>query len=303
MHRHADTLLRRLAVGLVGLGALASLVQYRWRAATEDLVESLAGADSGAVPLVFDAQEITGLPLPVQRYFRAVLREGQALPTRARLFQVGQFLFRPESCGWRPFTAVEHISCGRDAKTAGFVWDARIMLAPGAAVRVRDAFVHGTGYMQASIMGLFPLASVMGTPEIAAGALHRYLAETVWCPSALLPSHGVVWTPLDENRARAALRAGDVTVSLDFHFGEDGLVQSVFTQERLRDVNGTSVPTPWQGRFSDYHRCGDKLVPRSGEVEWLLPDGPQLYWKGQVTEAVYRFPTAPAENVSAPRNP
>ena len=63
---------------------------------------------------------------------------------------------------------------------------------------------------------------------------------------------GVKWNPIDDSTARATLSAGGTTVSLDFRFSDDGLVESLFTPERARDVDGEPVPTPWQGRFWDY---------------------------------------------------
>ena len=146
--------------------------------------------------------------------------------------------------------------------------------------------------MLASLMGLRQLVHVEGTPDIAAGALHRYLAEAAWFPTALLPSAGVVWTPLDDSSARATLTVGATTVSLDFHFDADGLVQSVFTPERARDVDGRSIPTPWQGRWSSYEERGGMRIPLAGEVEWLLPEGAQVYWRGRVTEIVYELAEA-----------
>lgn len=131
------------------------------------------------------------------------------------------------------------------------------------------------------------LVHAEGTPEIAAGALHRYLAEAAWCPTALLPSAGVVWTPLDDSSARAALTVAATTVWLDFRFGQDGLVASVLTPERARDVGGRAVPTPWQGRWADYAERGGMRVPLSGEVEWLLPEGAQPYWRGRVEDVAY----------------
>jgi hypothetical protein len=97
-------------------------------------------------------------------------------------------------------------------------------MAPGVGVRVRDAFVDGDGSMVGRLMGLWPVVAVESTPEIDAGALHRYLAEAVWYPTALLPSHGVVWTSLGGTKARAALTVGATAVWLDFSFGADGLV-------------------------------------------------------------------------------
>jgi len=219
----------------------------------------------------------------VVRYFRAVLREGQPIVLRVHVSQQGDFLVRPSGNGWRPFVATQHFA----TRPAGFVWDARIRVAPGLGIHVRDAFVEGTGSMLASFMGFGRMVSVEGTPEIAAGALHRYLAEAVLFPTALLPGQGVVWTPLDDSSARATLSAAATTVSLDFRFGADGLVRSVFTPARARDVDGRAVATPWQGRWSDYEGREGMRVPRAGEVEWLLPEGPQLYWRGRIIEIAY----------------
>lgn len=45
---------------------------------------------------------------------------------------------------------------------------------------------------------------------------------------------------------------------------------------------GRSVPTPWHGRFSDYAWRDDMRIPLAGEVEWVLPTGPQTCWRGRI---------------------
>jgi hypothetical protein len=137
-------------------------------------------------------------------------------------------------------------------------------------------------------MGVRRVVSAQGTPELNAAALHRFLAEAVWLPTALLPAAGVVLRPHDGNSARASLSTGGSSVSLDFHFGADGLVDRVYTGARERDVGrGRTLPTPWQGRFSHYARRAGFRVPLAGEVEWLLPEGPQPYWRGELTSVAY----------------
>ena len=39
---------------------------------------------------------------------------------------------------------------------------------------------------------------------------------------------------------------------------------------RYREVQGSQVATPWQGRFWDYQLRDDMLVPLAGEVSWQL---------------------------------
>jgi hypothetical protein len=274
-----------LVLAAVCLGGVLALADYRWRMLSAAFVERLIHGVAAGPKAAFSAAELDGLPAPVARYFRAVLRDGQPLVRSGRLVQNGEFLVRPTADGWRPFSATQHFA----VQPAGFVWDARIRMAPGVPVRVRDAFVDGTGSMNASVLALFTMLKVEGTPEITAGALHRYLAEAAWFPTALLPSQGVVWSPLDNSKARATLTAGNTTVWLDFLFGDDGLVRGVFTPERARDVDGHAVPTPWQGRWFEYEEHEGMRIPVRGEVEWVLPEGPQVYWRGRVTGISYEY--------------
>lgn len=276
-------LVTAIALLLVGLSIALGLAELRWRSVTAAFVARLGEGAPAPPPGVFSAASIDTLPAPVRRYFRAVLREGQPVVRRCRLTQEGTFLVRPEKNAWGPFTAVEHFA----AAPPGFVWDARIRMAPGVPVRVRDGFVRGAGYMRGSVMALFPVIAVEGTRAIAEGALVRYLAEAAWCPTMLLPDAGVSWSPIDDRSARATLGVDGIAVSLEFHFGADSLVSSVFAPARGRDVNGVSVPTPWRGRFSAYAERGGMRIPLAGEVGWVLPGGERPYWRGRIVAAVY----------------
>lgn len=269
---------------IAGVAGLIFFGTARWRTGTATLVGQLRREGTAAPPAVFTPGDLEQLPTPVARYLRAVLPESGQVIRYARLTQRGRFLTRPTPDGWRPFQAVEHFT----ATPPGFVWDARIRMLPGLTVMVRDGFVGGRGTMVGTAMGLRRLLAIEGTPAISSGALQRYLAEAVWLPTALLPSQGVAWAPLSDSSARATLSAGATTVSVDFHFGADGLVGRIFTAGRERDLGGgRSVPTPWQGRFSRYEQRAGFRIPLAGEVEWMLPEGPQPYWRGEIIQATY----------------
>ncbi|MDX6354239.1 MAG: hypothetical protein QOF98_1142 [Streptomyces sp.] len=276
--------------GLAAGGGLLLAGTLRWRAGTAALVARMR-EPSADLPLPpFAAADLEGLPAPVARYLRAVLPDAVPAITYARLAQRGDFLVRPRPDGWRPFTAVEHFS----ARPPGFVWDARIRMAPGMSVLVRDAFAGGQGSMVASVMGVRRIVSVSGTPAITTAAMQRYLAEAVWLPTALLPGAGVAWSALGPDSARASLTAGAVTASLDFFFGADGLVERIYTAARERDLgSGRTAPTPWQGRFSRYEAHEGYRIPMAGEVEWLLAEGPRPYWRGEITGVTFELDHLP----------
>jgi len=281
--RAVKTVLLVLVALVLVLAATVLLAGARWRSATAALVARLHDSSPPDDRAVYSSSELADLPAPVARYLGAVLRDGQRVPRRARIEQRGTFAVKPTPDGWRPFSAVQHFA----ARPAGFVWDARIVMAPGLDFLVRDAFVDGTGSMYGTVMGAVPVVNVQGTPDIAAGALVRYLAEAVWMPTALLPSHGVSWAALDDTSARATLTAGGTTVSLDFFFGADGMVERIYTPARGRDVKGTAVPTPWEGRWLEYAERDGVRVPTRGEVAWILAEGPMPYWRGEITKVTY----------------
>jgi hypothetical protein len=274
--------MRAALVVLAVLGVLVTAVlliaERRWRAATAEAAARLHAGPTLQAPATFSAAALADLPAPVARYLRAVLREGDSVPRGVRLEWQGDFLVRPPDA-WGPFTATQDVAI----RPGGFVWDARMRMAPGLSVRVRDSFVEGRGSMRAKALGLFTVVAVEGTPEIAVAALQRWLAEAAWYPSALVPGQGVEWTPLDATSARATTRVAGVTASIDYHFGADGLVERVYAAERGRDVNGRSVPTPWEGRLAEWGERDGQRVPLAGEVAWLLPEGRLAYWRGRIT--------------------
>ncbi len=112
----------------------------------------------------------------------------------------------------------------------------------------------------------------------------------MWYPTALLPGPGLVWTAIDDVSARATLTDGATSVSLDFRFGPDGLIESSFASARPRTTAGSTSPTPWRGRAWRYEVRHGVMIPLEAEVEWILPAGPYPYWRGEITSIDYEYP-------------
>ena len=269
-----------LALLLAAPAVAVAVAGWRWRRTSDRWAArlELRPADD-----IVSFAALDGLPPPVSRYLRTALREGQPCHRAVELRQEGQFLVKAPD-GWRPFTASHRLTTDPPA----FLWDASISMGPGLAMRVRDRFLDGQGAMHAALLGLIPVVHVEGTPEIAAGALHRWLAEGPWCPTALLPRPGLTWTAIDGTSARATVSSGATTVSADFHFGPDGLVTRVYVPDRMRDVRGTGVATPWEGRFHGYTEMSGMRIPAGGDVGWVIDGTWQPYFRGSIAGATYR---------------
>jgi len=248
--------------------------------------ESLLGGVATASATRYSESDLTGVPAPVARYFRAVLHDGQPVVRHAHVRWTGTFnMGKPGHDRWVTFGAQQDFV----PVTRGFVWDARMYMLPGVPVLVRDGFVEGTGSMRGAVLGLVTVVDVGGSQEIAASALLRFLGEAVWMPTALLPSQGVRWTAIDAERARATISSGTVTVSAEFVFGPDGLIASMSSTERMFD-DGRNPPSvhPWGGNYRRYERREGMLIPQEAEVAWMLPAGRFVYWRGTPGAIEYR---------------
>ncbi|MEO8808578.1 MAG: DUF6544 family protein [Burkholderiaceae bacterium] len=267
-------------VGLIALGS------SRWRASTQAQMARLEAARVTAPAGRYDAREIDGLPAPVQRYFRAVLKDGQPL-IAAATFELAGTINMSATGGeqWKPFTSSQRAVTHRP----GFLWNGRVSILPGLAARVHDSYIDGVGALHAAMLGLVTVAEVQGGGEIARGELMRYFAEMAWYPTALLPSQGVRWEAVDDRSANATLVDGPITLTLLFRFGESGLITSVHAQARGAGVGKDIVMLPWDCSVSGYQLRDGMMVPTVGEAAWLRPEGRKPYFVGKLTSLVYEF--------------
>ncbi|MCU0903564.1 MAG: hypothetical protein MUE83_06775 [Tabrizicola sp.] len=221
----------------------------------------------------------------MRRYFECALTDGQPIIRKANLSMQGRFNMSLTAAAWKPFTSVQHATTNRP----GFVWDARITMAPGLPVRVTDSYIGGRGQLHPALLGLFPVGTVEGGGDFAKAELMRWFAEGVWYPTALLPSQDVTWTPVDDASARATMTDGLLTLTLLFQFGADGLVASIHADARAAMVDGVSVMLPWECRMSDYQSQDGVLIPMTGEVLYHTAKGERSYFHGTVTRIAYTF--------------
>ncbi len=245
----------------------------------DELLEQANASSSGR----FKADDVEGLPAPVKRYLNTVIPEDQPYAESVRLEQSGKFRIGGLDSPWSDMTATQHFTVA----PPGFVWDAKIRMFPLMNVRVVDMYKSGEGSLNAKLLSTITVADQKPEPEVNSGELMRYLAESVWFPTALLPDQGVMWTAVSDEEARATIEYGDTMASLIFHSNEQNLVDRVFSDQRYREVEGEFEPTSWTGFFSNYQEKNGMLIPLDGMVQWNLEKGNLTYWKGHVDEIIH----------------
>lgn len=277
------TVRSRLKFVLVSTLALVLLALFGasavWNGASNTLERELRRI---VVPPHDVALEDNALPPPVARFLAHTFPPGQKRMHTVRIEQAGEFFLNGT---WQPFTAHQFMT----ASPTAFFWDARIQMAPLVSVYVRDAYIAGNASMRARLLALYPLVDQSRRPELNSGALMRYLGEAVWMPTRLMPGDGLSWAPVDDQHADATLTDGTTTVTLRFTIDAAGAVTEIYAADRYREVNGTYVKTPWRVRALGLDVKSGVRLMSPAEAEWVLPDGPQPYWRGRIVSAEYGY--------------
>lgn len=272
--------LAMLIIAMISLLAGMAFENNRQQQLTDSLASG-ATSTTGRVNLA----SLGTLPAPVVRYLRHVLSDGQPLIKTVRMQQLGELRTGTDSDSWSAFTASQFVV----PAAPGFIWNAKVALPLATHVRVLDSYIRGTGAGRVSLLSAIPIAAESDIAELNAGALHRYLAEAVWYPTALLPGSGVFWRPVDEYTAIATLTDRGITVSLEFRFNNDNEVIAIYSSGRFGRFDGGYRLKPWEGHFRHYFLQDGMRIPRYGEVGWYEGDKLELVWKGRLETVEYTF--------------
>ena len=263
----------RLLVAAVAAPVLGVALARAWaaRQLRRDVRQLFAAASNGPAATYHEAQ-LAGLPAPVQRYFRHVLTEGQPYLRGLRLRHGGQFKTDLKKA-WMAITGEQYIT----TDPAGFIWEG----SPRWFV-ARDAYEAGRGSLRVRLLGAVPIVNGHG-PHYDEGELQRWLAETTWLPTALLPGAGIAWTAVDEHSAQLTFTQGGQSVTCLMRFNERDEIEAC---EASRYFDETTR-RPWVCRYARYRRWHGVLIPTMGEAAWVVDGQEQSYARFVVQELEY----------------
>jgi hypothetical protein len=260
------------------VGAAAFLAHLAPAAAFRKRIEAIA-ARLASAPV---AETPMPPPPPIIQSYTQRAASDTPVPDTICLHQCAEMRTNPGE-RWRPITAEQVIS----VRASGFVWLARMRLAPLLSVRILDCYVGGEGLLEVRLLGLLRLARATG-PQTSRGELMRYLAELAWAPHAMRHNPHLSWREIDATTVEVSAESagGPARVRLVFANGDIGRIEA---DDRPRLVGGRTVPTRWCGRFFDYREMNGCRIPTGAEVSWVLKEGPFECWRGRVTAYELRY--------------
>lgn len=229
----------------------------------------------------YNETQLAGLPEPVVRYFRRVLRDGQQYIRFAMVRQESQYKMNPRA-DWIDVDAVSTYTTDR----ISLVWDAILHDSRYMWRRAQLIYLHATGEGLIKLYGGITLSEYSGS-EADISLLFRFLSEALWFPTALLPGGHVQWKEHGENSAEVVITDDELEASAVFYFNEVGEVIRITTNDKFRDFKGSFHKEGFVMNCRNYTLMNNMLIPTEFEFIWHLESGDFPYAIIRVADAQY----------------
>jgi len=231
---------------------------------------------------VFTETDISGLPEPVQRYFRYCGYVGREKMTNAKLvWEDVNFKMSPN----KPWIKMKYEQYNFVSEPSRFAYINAKMFGV-IPLEGRDKFQDGQGNMLGRLAKIITLFNVKGA-EINISAAVTYLSESLVVPDCALQQF-ISWEVIDQNHAKARLEYEGVEAEGIFTFDDDGRFTKFETDERYMDTgNGKSEKHKWTITIDRYIEKDNIRIPSKMKAIWNLSGGDYEYFNGTVTDILY----------------
>jgi hypothetical protein len=264
--------------------AIASLLIIVFIAGTINLsnrfhqqVKTLFSLSQNISASKYSYAQLAGLPAPVQRYFKHVLKEGQPYISYVSLKHDGQFKTGLDK-GWINIKGEQYFT----TQKPGFIWKGTTSM-----FTARDMYIADEGRLVVLLLNVFKVADGKGA-NFNEGELQRWLGENVWFPTNLLPGEYISWTAINDSVAQLSFNYKDIAFAYRVSFNAAG---EIATMETTRFMEAGVLET-WIITLNDYKAFNGIIVPTECEVLWRLKRGDYPYARFHVKEIVYDVPKA-----------
>jgi hypothetical protein len=189
---------------------------------------------------------LEGLPAPVQTYFKHILKEGQPYINYIRLKHSGKFKPGVDK-KWGNIVGEEYFTTAKP----GFLWKGETTM-----FIATDCFRNGSDGLNVNLFNIYPIVNGKGS-KFDQGELIRWLGESVWFPTNLLPNENLQWTAIDNSTAKltfsynglevyyiATFNSKNEMVQLKtlLYMGDADLETWVAKLKNYREINGVTIP-------------------------------------------------------------
>jgi len=223
----------------------------------------------------FSYAQLIGLPEPVQRYFKHVLKDGQSYISYVRITHDGQFKTGLEK-KWINIKGEQYATTGEP----GFIWKGTTPV-----FTARDMYIEKKGQLIVSLFSLYKIVDAKGE-QYNQGELLRWLGESILYPTNLLPGERLIWSAIDAQTAKLTFNYNSISLFFIISFNETGEIIQMETKRYMDEKHLEN----WVIKSGNYKELNDVIVPLSFEVMWRLDKGDFSYAKFNIQKVEYDNP-------------
>ena len=150
----------------------------------------------------------------------------------------------------------------------------------------RDMYLADEGRLIATSLSTINVVDIHGKQQYNESELLRWLGESVWFPTNLLPSEKLQWTGIDNSSAKLTFNYNGLSLFYIINFNNTG---EIIQMETKRYMDEKRLET-WIINPAKYEERNGIIIPVQAEVFWRLKEGDFGYAKFNVTEIEYNKP-------------
>jgi hypothetical protein len=149
----------------------------------------------------------------------------------------------------------------------------------------RDMYIADKGRLIVTVLSLITVVDGQGE-SFNEGEFQRWLAESVWFPTNLLPSERLQWSAIDSDTAKLTFNYKELSILFLVTFNAGGEITQMETN-RFMDKDHKEI---WIGKLADYKEMNGILIPNTIEAIWRLEKGDYPYARFYIKKIDYNNP-------------
>jgi hypothetical protein len=214
------------------------------------------------------------LPEPVTKYFSYASSDNQAPIKKVHLRHSGYF--RPSlKSKWIKIKGEQFFL----TEQPEFRWIGKTSM-----FKAVDQYMNGKGSLKVKLFSLFPIVNEQGM-HVDQAELLRWLGESVWFPSNLLPSERLKWSAIDSTSAKLTYNHNGLEIYYIVSFNPKGEIIQLETKRYIEKGRLEK----WIGKVSDYKEFDGMRIPIHIEAIWKLDSGDFKYANFYVDTIEYEY--------------
>lgn len=228
-------------------------------------------------------EDISALPVPVQKYLRYTGAIGKEKVKNFRLIGEGEFKMGPDK-DWVKARA-EQVNFIDDPRRIYYM-KLKMLGLPVVGLHV---YKEVKATMLIKVAGLITVGDAKGEIMNKAETVTLFNDMCLMAPATLIDNR-IEWAPIDDYTVTATFNNKSVEISATLYFNEKGELINFVSNDRYMTTSGSDYQNAtWSTPVSDYKEFNGIKLASYGEAHWSLPEEDFCYGRMHIKEVEYNL--------------